>query len=60
MGRVDWAICPECGIESKNKNKVEDLFGLRNNGGNIMVQSWCRECRTRERAEKRLASKGRK
>jgi len=54
MGRVDWALCPECGIKARDKDEVEEIFGLRNNAGYIMTQSWCRECRSRERAEKRL------
>ena len=57
MGRIDWANCPECGIEAQGKSEVVELFGLRNNDGNIMTQSWCRECRSRERSEKRLVKK---
>ena len=58
MGRVDWALCPECGIKARDKDEVEEIFGLRNNAGYIMTQSWCRECRSRERAGKRLKRKG--
>ena len=48
------AQCPECSKTAKGKLEVEEKFGFRNNAGYIMVQSWCRNCRKRERREKRL------
>ena len=45
MGKFDSANCPNCGKVANSKMEVEALFGIRNNGGNLMVQSWCKECR---------------
>lgn len=45
MGKFDSAKCPNCGKVAKNSVEVETLFGIRNNGGIRMVQSWCKECR---------------
>lgn len=48
MANLSYAYCPACSKEAKGKAKVDELFGFRNNGGHIMVQSHCRECRSRE------------
>ena len=48
------AVCPDCSIEAHNKREVENLFGFRNFRDHEYVQSWCRECRSRERRENRL------
>ncbi|MDE1867115.1 MAG: hypothetical protein KGI08_05330 [Thaumarchaeota archaeon] len=45
MGKFDRAECPKCGKVANTSAKVEELFGIRNNGGVRMVQSWCKECR---------------
>ena len=48
MADLTFAECPSCGKRAKGKLKVEELFGCRNNSGYIMVQSHCRQCRSRE------------
>ncbi len=45
MNKFDSAKCPKCDKIATNSGDVEALFGIRNNGGNLMVQSWCKECR---------------
>ena len=57
MSRQDYAICPRCGKEARGERRVDQFFGLRNNHGYLMVQSYCRQCRIEKRAEKRLAKK---
>lgn len=57
MAQLEYALCPRCGKESNGKSKVELFFGFRNNAGNLQVQSYCKQCRSGERAEKRLAKK---
>jgi len=57
MADLSRALCPDCGKAAKGKSQVISLFGLRNNAGYIMVQSYCRACRIRERREKRLSRK---
>lgn len=57
MAQLDYALCPRCRKKVHGKNKVEELFGYRNNNGYFMVQSHCRDCRLEELAEKRLAKK---
>ena len=46
MGKFDHAKCPKCGKEAHNRTEVDDRFGIRNNSGYVMVQSWCKECRS--------------
>ena len=48
------ASCPDCGKQANGKDDVVDRFGLRNYRGSVYVQSWCKDCRTRERREKAL------
>ena len=48
MANLSYALCPSCTKEAKGKARVKELFGFRNNAGYIMVQSHCRECRSRE------------
>lgn len=57
MADLTHAVCPDCGKEARNERQVIERFGLRNNGGTVMVQSWCRDCRARERRERRLGKK---
>jgi len=57
MAQLDYAFCPRCHKKAQDKNKVEELFGYRNNDGYFMAQSHCRDCRLEELAEKRLAKK---
>jgi hypothetical protein len=57
MGELSFAFCPRCKKKASGENKVEELFGHRNNQGYVMVQSHCRECRLEQLAEKRLAKK---
>lgn len=57
MADLSHAICPECGKEARNETQVIDRFGVRNYQGHTYVQSWCTECRTRERRENRLNRK---
>ena len=55
MSNLSYALCPSCTKEAIGKTKVDELFGFRNNAGYIMVQSHCRECRSRESAMRRKA-----
>lgn len=50
---LSYALCPNCNKEAKGKAKVMELFGIRNNGGYMMVQSHCRECRKAESKQRR-------
>ena len=45
MSDLNYAECPHCSKIAMGREKVEEQFGIRNNGGHIMVQSWCRVCR---------------
>lgn len=45
MTKFDFAKCPKCDKVANGRSEVETLFGIRNNGGNLMVQSWCKTCR---------------
>jgi len=45
MSKFDYAKCPKCDKIANNRTEVETLFGIRNNSGYEMVQSWCKECR---------------
>jgi hypothetical protein len=49
---LSYALCPNCNKEAKGKTKVIELFGTRNNGGYLMVQSHCRECRKQESVQR--------
>ena len=57
MADLTHAICPDCGKEARNEIQVMDRFGTRNFQGRVYVQSWCKDCRTRERRENRLNRK---
>jgi hypothetical protein len=39
--------CPQCSrqIGRHAFHKAPEAFGLRNNGGRLMIQSWCSHCR---------------
>jgi len=45
MGKFDYAKCPNCHKIANNRTEVNEKFGIRNNDGNLMVQSWCKVCR---------------
>lgn len=53
MADLSHAICPDCGKEARGETQVLNRFGTRNFQGHTYVQSWCRDCRLRERREKR-------
>lgn len=55
MADLSYAFCPSCTIESKGEANVEEVFGFRNNAGYIMVQSYCKQCRSRENVMRRKA-----
>lgn len=57
MANLSYAKCPTCPNEAHTENKVEQLFGFRNNGGNIQVQSYCRGCRIEHQRKMRLRKK---
>jgi hypothetical protein len=42
---VNQNPCPKCGI-SPNIEDVESIFGMRQNGGRSIRQSYCRKCRS--------------
>lgn len=51
MPDLTQAHCPcrGCHAIATNAEQVEQLFGLRNMGdGTVRVQSYCRECRSRQ------------
>ncbi len=41
--------CPECSREAGRHvyRPSPAEFGMRNNGGRIMIQSWCQHCRAK-------------
>lgn len=44
---LEFSRCRHCKTKIANGRKeVIEKFGMRNNGGYIIVQSWCRECRS--------------
>ena len=47
MPHGDYAECPQCGVTAYGKEEIEEVFGYRYNGA--IPQSWCRECRSKER-----------
>ena len=51
------AKCPECDKRAHGKDQVIERFGIRNNHGYMMVQSWCRICRKRQARERHLNRK---
>lgn len=51
------AKCPDCLKTAHGEEQVVKKFGIRNNQGYIMVQSWCRKCRSRQAREKYLREK---
>ena len=40
MANLSYAKCPACPNEAHTKNTIDKLFGFRNNGGNMQVQSY--------------------
>ena len=53
MADLGYAYCPSCTKEAKGEDNVDELFGFRNNSEYFMVQSHCRECRSRESSMRR-------
>ena len=51
------AKCPECNKRAHGEDQVIERFGIRNNHGYKMVQSWCRKCRNRQAKERYLSRK---
>jgi len=45
MVNLEHARCPNCGKIANGRDQVKNLFGIRDNDGYTMVQSWCKECR---------------
>ena len=41
--------CPQCNVQSKGRANVETIFGFRRVGEKTIPQSYCRECRKKER-----------
>ena len=47
-------VCPHCGRTAHGQDAIVADFGYRNMGdGRVIVQSWCRECRSEERRQNR-------
>ena len=46
MGKLDYAQCPNCDKIAQGESEVIKKFGIRNNSGYTMIQSWCKECRS--------------
>ena len=43
----EYAECPNCGKIAHGEEEIEELFGYRNMGDEkIILQSWCKECRS--------------
>ena len=43
----EFSRCPHCITKTaRGEEQVLERFGTRNNQGYLMVQSWCRECRS--------------
>lgn len=55
MAELNYAFCPSCKKEARGIERVQKLFGLRNNAGNMQVQSHCKKCRGREQRIRRHA-----
>ena len=45
MKKIDYAQCPNCDKVAHGESEVKSKFGIRNNGGYAMAQSWCKKCR---------------
>jgi len=41
----EFSRCNNCKKTARSKEDVLKKFGERNNGGYIIIQSWCRVCR---------------
>lgn len=42
-----WCECPCCGVKSEGEENIKRNFGYRKMGnGQIIPQSYCRECRS--------------
>ena len=48
-GYINYKKCPRCNKEAHTNKEVGDIFGLMNVRGHIYIQSWCRECRKKEK-----------
>lgn len=46
--------CPSCKRTFHSDDSIEKNVGFRIFQGHKYVQSWCKQCRTDERSEKRL------
>lgn len=57
MAILSYAKCPTCPNEADTKSEVDRVFGFRNNGGNIQVQSYCKSCRTEHQKKMRQRKK---
>jgi len=42
-------LCPRCNVQSKGRIDIETIFGYRKSGEKTIPQSYCRECRKKER-----------
>ena len=45
MEKIDYAQCPNCYKVAHGESEVNSKFGMRNDRGRIIVQSWCKKCR---------------
>ena len=52
----DPTSCPNCGTTASGTPAILSVFGLRNMGDDTRrVQSWCRECRIKQKEVLRIA-----
>ena len=47
MPHGEYAECPQCGLVAHGEDEIEELFGYRY--GHTKPQSWCKECRNKEK-----------
>lgn len=52
MANKIYAQCPQCKKEANKKREIDELFGWRVVNGEEVPQSWCYECRAKERRNK--------
>lgn len=52
MEYEETTVCPHCGKRATGHDEIVEKFGYRTMAdGQVIPQSWCRECRIEERRE---------
>jgi hypothetical protein len=53
FSEVPVAICPQCDAQAVGEDDISASFGFRSKRGKVYPQSWCRECKKSDRADRR-------